>query len=267
MTHCTWSGTCEADARLVVRRRLPLLAVLLVALAGWPSGCSDEGEQSSDKAAKELPPLRFGDDTSGLMLTWIDDRGDTHVTSATSKVPSAHRGYVRVVIEDATEGHRDPIYVADITSASGTYTARGVPRAEWEEEIRRRREKVGEIADAPPPRTREGPRPREAPPPNAPSPPGRDAPEAPQEGAAQATIYGASWCGACHQARKHLLAKGIKTAWKDIEKDAAAHAKMLALLEAHGRRAGSIPVIEVGSEVIVGFSAGALDRAIRKLKS
>jgi glutaredoxin len=75
-------------------------------------------------------------------------------------------------------------------------------------------------------------------------------------------IYGASWCGACHEAVAYLKRKGIAFVEKDIEEDANAAREMQAKLARAGKRSGSIPVLDVRGKVMVGFNAREVDSAL-----
>jgi glutaredoxin len=75
-------------------------------------------------------------------------------------------------------------------------------------------------------------------------------------------IYGAEWCGACHDAARYLRQKGIAYVEKDIEKDPSAAREMQAKLARTGLRSGSIPVIDVRGKVMVGFNAQEIDAAL-----
>lgn len=76
-------------------------------------------------------------------------------------------------------------------------------------------------------------------------------------------IYGASWCGPCHQAQAYLKKRGVPFVEKDIEDDPGAAAEMQKKLQRAGIRGGSIPVIDVKGKILVGFSPGAVDAALR----
>jgi glutaredoxin len=254
----------------VLRRGLLVLALLMLALVG----CKNSEAQEDETRARTLPPLHFSDGTSSLMLTWIGARGDTHVETLPNLVPEEARGFVRVIVADSKDGTTDPIYVADLGAqeADGGYVARSLSRAEWEAEIARRREKAGPAAE--PDETEHAPRraPRRADADAEPSPPpprsGPSADPGPGEspkGGIQVTIYGASWCGPCHQALDHLKHRGIRAVFKDIEEDPAAQREMQAKLQKSGARRGAIPVIDVGGKIIVGYSEAALDGALRDL--
>jgi glutaredoxin len=75
-------------------------------------------------------------------------------------------------------------------------------------------------------------------------------------------IYGASWCGPCHQAAAYLKQRGVAFVEKDIEQDGSAAREMHAKLANAGMRGGSIPVIDVRGKLMVGFDQGAVDRAL-----
>jgi glutaredoxin len=77
-------------------------------------------------------------------------------------------------------------------------------------------------------------------------------------------IYGASWCRPCHEAADWLKARGVAYVVKDVEHTPGAEAEMSDKLQRAGRRGGSIPVIDVNGELLVGFSPGALAQALEK---
>jgi glutaredoxin len=240
-----------------------LLVAALLAACGVPA-CSNEGEGDRGAPAA-LPDLVFRDDTPSLILTWLDATGSAHVGAAPGDVPDDAKRFVRVVVGDRDAGQTDPIYVSNLTERSddGSYTARSVPRREWEAEIERRR-RASPIAEAerldPPPRPpADRPRPEPSPAPEVSGPKlGESAAHV------SAIVYGAQWCGPCHDALAHLKRRGVKSEYKDIDKDAAAKVEMKAKLSKVGRRDGAIPVIDVGGQILVGFSARALDQALEK---
>jgi len=64
-------------------------------------------------------------------------------------------------------------------------------------------------------------------------------------------VYGASWCGACHEAMAYMKKKGIPFVEKDIEKDPGAEREMRSKLAHAGMNTGSIPILDVrGTPVI-----------------
>jgi glutaredoxin len=194
-------------------------------------------------------------DSQGLLLTWIDDKGDFHVETRVEDVPMMGRDAVRVVDpahEDAT--HPDDVAIVDLRQPGpdGNYPVRAMTRAAFEAMAVARREKTGPtLASATP----------------APPPPGAAGgadPGASAKSAARSVIiiYGAEWCGACHEAAKYLRSKGIPYVDKDVEKDPAAAREMEQKLAKSGLHEGSIPVIDVRGKVMIGFNPAEIDAAL-----
>jgi glutaredoxin len=75
-------------------------------------------------------------------------------------------------------------------------------------------------------------------------------------------IYGASWCGPCHQAAAYLKQRGVAFVEHDIEKDSAAAREMQSKLAKAGRQGGSIPVLDVRGRILIGFDQRAVDQAL-----
>ncbi len=70
-------------------------------------------------------------------------------------------------------------------------------------------------------------------------------------------MYSTAWCGVCRRARSYFEKERISFVEYDVDKNASARAEYLAL---NPRR--SVPTIKVGNEVIVGFSEGAVGKAL-----
>jgi glutaredoxin len=262
--------------------RAPLsLAVCFLALLAATSvaatGCSKKSKNDVTAKADTLPPLTIGEDTPNLMLTWIDPNGGTHVELKPSVVPDEGKKLVRVLISGDEAGTRDPIYIADLTNpeADGKFSTRLMPRSEWEEEIERRRgARVAANGDQDerPSRDSRRSRPRLPPPARQPDLPqvpdlDDDHPRPPSKDPAHGVnivIYGASWCGPCHMAMKHLDQRHIAYAFKDIDKDPGADTELSGKLAKSHLHGGSIPVIDVGGRLIIGYDAGTLDKAIEQ---
>ncbi len=238
--------------------RAGLVAAALL-LAGTGASCR-RSSAAPAAVADEASPIVVRDSSEGLLLTWIDEKGDFHIESRVPDVPMTGRDVVRVVDPNKDVGSSpDRIFVVDLRQArpDGTYPVRSMSRADFDALAVARREKSGPTmasAEAPP-----GPAPGEP-------APGGSAPEPaaarPGAGRKLVIIYGASWCEACHQAQAYLRRKGIPYVEKDIEEDPAAAREMQDKLRKNGLRAGSIPVIDVRGQVMVGFSPGAIDAAL-----
>jgi glutaredoxin len=210
------------------------------------------------------PMLVVKDDSPHLLLSWLDESGKFHVEMNVADVPQEHRERVKVVDTEVDEGATgDRIVIVDLRTKKddGTYHVRFAPRAELDDLALERRKKLGPtLADTPPA-------------PSAPSPgspgAGDTDPAKPgiEPGPAAAArpaviIYGASWCGACHEAAAYCKRRGISFIEKDIEADPKAAAEMQAKLKKIGQRGGSIPVIDVRGKVMVGFAARELEKAL-----
>jgi glutaredoxin len=199
------------------------------------------------------------DETVGLLFTWIDEKGEFHIQEKPADVPLVGRDTVRVVDPANYDGnHPDRIFVVDLRTplGDGTYPVKLSTRAEFDAIAEARRGKNGPtLASASHPPTPE------------PAGVGSNAAqgtEAAPTAAARPTviIYGASWCGACHEAAAYLKRKGVAFVEKDIEEDANAAREMQAKLARAGKRSGSIPVIDVRGKVMVGFNAREVDSAL-----
>lgn len=258
---------------LLVRR---LLTVAVVAL-GLASACKKDvgrDDAGADKPLRELPPLTIRNDTPNLLLTWIDLRGGTHVANAPPEVPSEGRTFVRILVNGSEDGATDPIYVADLThpEGDGAFVARSTPRRDWEAEIAKRRDERLAAGDTP------GPTPQ-APRPPRPSPGDPDRGQRPPDldprdpsgkqgkggdlSNVDVTVYGASWCGPCHNAMDYLKKRGQKFVFKDVDKDRSARDELerkVARLGSGNTR--SIPIIDVGGRLLFGFSTRSLDDAL-----
>ena len=229
------------------RRFFGLVPAALLA-CGLAGACSSQRHDDEHLAIGEravLPQLTLRDDTPDLWLTWVDDKGETHTAIHPADVPDAGREHVRVVLGDREDGTRSVFYVADLTktSATGGYVVTTVPRRAWEDDIAKRRDAFLATVAPPPAPTgaaSAGPTTTEAAP-----------------GGVMVIIYGASWCGACHEAANYLKSKHIPYVLKDIEAMPSAAAEMQEKLARAGRRGGSIPVIDVGGQILVGFAPAA----------
>lgn len=247
---------------------LPIVAIVLVVLPLSAVGCSRKGTPTAEATA-EAPVV--SDKTEGLLLTWIDEKGEFHAEQRVSEVPESGRDVVRVrVLDPSTDiaASGDRIFVADlrVPKVDGTYPVRSISRAEFEDVAVKRREKSGTAVLAP----------------KAAASAAIGALNAGGVGAAgggggaaagnanagdvagrpAVIIYGASWCGPCHQAAAHLKKRGIPFVEHDIEQDSSAAREMQTKLAKAGMRGGSIPVLDVRGRMLIGFDANAVDRAL-----
>ena len=191
-------------------------------------------------------------DSQGLLLTWFDEFGDFHVAQSVTEVPQHRREHVRVIDPSKADGTKeDRIFVADLRQAQpdGRFPIRITTRTEFEKLARTNGQQTGPTASPL----------ASAPNPDMPTQEGSNAPANPQSAV---IVYGAEWCQPCHQAAAYLKRKGIKVVEKDIESDPAAAREMREKLKQAGLHGGSIPVIDVRGRMLIGFSEGAVDRAL-----
>jgi glutaredoxin len=233
-----------------------LLGIVLCVVAALGAGCSEDQADDGTKphAVEDLPPLILKEDTPKLLLTWIDSKGGTHTEVAIADVPDEGRELVRVVVTDNADGQGGRFYVADLSSkgADGAFAVKTMSRLEWENVIdKRRKAYLAKVAPPPPPPA-----------------PGSAAPDtdatAAGQGGVVAIVYGAAWCGPCHQAQAYLKKRGVKVIYKDIERDPKAQAEMQHKLRRVGKHGAAIPIIDVNGQIMVGFSASAIDSAVAR---
>jgi glutaredoxin len=231
-----------------------LLVLLLSVAASLASACGRGGHRSDEPAPQgmALSPLEFTDNTPELLLTWVDEQGDFHVVQKPADVPAPSRERVRVVVTTRAEGTLDSVYVADLSkpTAPGSYRAQPMPRADWEQlGAARRKARLEALA------------------PSA----SASAPAAQPSAAVTSgtvVLYGAAWCGACRQARRYLQERGVPVVEKDVESGEAVAKELSQKLAKAGKPpTNSIPVIDVGGQLLVGFDPRALDQALARLKS
>ncbi len=234
---------------------LALLVASTLAITACSHKKTDDGTTPTTDHA--LPPLKVDDGTPDLMLTWIDDKGESHVELRPQDVPAAGRALVRVVVSDRDDGTHDLFYVADLNARGddGAYATRTMRRREWESEIEKRREAY---------LAKTAPRPATT---GTPAEGGHPAMPGQQQGGVAVIIYGASWCGPCHQAADFLKARGVPYVMKDVEETPGAAAEMREKLARVGHRGGSIPVIDVRGQILIGFSASSIEQALAKSSS
>jgi glutaredoxin len=222
--------------------KLYLLA-LLASLSVFSSACGNPIPERSAKsrpadvvAKSELvtPPFELRGEAEGLLLVWYDAQGEAHTATNRNEVPAEQRASVRVdALELAPEKRLDSafVYVADLskTGGDGRYPVRKVAREAFEAAL-------ASVAS-------EGASKGE---------PGR----------ADVIVYGASWCGACQQAKQYFTQKGVPFVEKDIEKEPSARTEMLAKAKDQGVNASGIPVIDVRGRLVGGFNPARIEQLL-----
>jgi glutaredoxin len=239
---------------------------VLVALAIALGAAACKHHASSAEAPIEPErTIVLRESSDGLLLTWIDEKGDFHTEMKPDDVPLVGRDIVKVIDTTKDEGtHADKVFVADmrLPNADGTYPIHTMTRAEFDQiAVDRRAQRGPTLASAAPPASDAPPFPQPQPGRGAqgdtrPEPPG------PTAGRPLVIIYGADWCSACHEAAAYLRRKGVSFVEKNVEQDAAAAREMHQKLSKSGLRGGSIPVLDVKGKIMVGFNARSVDDAL-----
>ena len=216
------------------------------------AGCQRSGKDSAgqDPPKAEAPPevpFKLSVDEKGLLYTFVEQDGSFHLAEKLAEIPEGSRSQVRVVLDGKSPGTQDHVYVADLrrVSPGDAVTPVALSRDAWEAHgLKFRQAKVTPLEEQPAPTSKTA------------LPKGVDA-----------IIYGADWCGPCHQAEAYLKKKGLSVIKKNIEKDAAAAAEMRAKLSQAGLGGSSIPILDVGGTILVGFSPRAIEAALKRSKA
>lgn len=224
------------SALVALSGRWLLVVALVVALLVACKG-------KKDTSAEPVPLPVVTDTSADLLFTWIDDKGEFHVEQKVADVPEAAREVVRVVAPVGEDGRGAPegeVVVADLREAvDGAYPVRTMSRDEFERIAVERRKAHGGVLTARAP-----------------------ASALPADTRPAVIIYGAPWCGPCHEAAAYFKQRGITFVEKNIEADGSAAREMQAKLASAGIRGGSIPVLDVRGKVLVGFDPNAVERAL-----
>ncbi len=214
------------------------ISLLLLACAPAATGCRGRPPPAPAEQvqASSLPRIKVNAQRK-LLLTHAQADGTFVTVDQLDAVPEDRRGWVRVVdLALKPEQRRDHelVYVADLRQAApgGDYPYVVMSRLAFESAA------VGRAAQG-----------ASDPPASQPAPAGK---------AGAVILYATSWCGACRAAREFMTANGIPFVERDIEKDPAAAAELLAKARAAGISASGVPVIDVGGTLMQGFDAQRL---------
>ncbi len=230
-----------------------ILAVLGQALFGTGLlGCGREPTGSkSGQQPEEHAELTVRADTKGLLFTWVDESGAFRITEKLEEIPAVARERVRVVSLTDRTASPDKVIVADLRqpAADGTFPTTSMRRTAWEElSASRRSTRLESLAPSATPQLSASPTSSAA------------------LASAGVTLYGARWCKACRDATRYLKSKGASVLDKDVDESPGVQAELHAkLLAAHLPPTSSIPVIEIGGQILVGFDPAAIDRALASL--
>ena len=252
------------------RRALLALCVLFV-LAAASFGCHGKAGSTGTGADPSAPSGALPvvtDESTGLLFMWLDEKGEVHTGEKVADVPLVGRDQVRVMDPEHDDGSDpDRIFIVDLRTvgADGKYPTRPMKRADYDALAEGLRKKTGQtLGSVAPPRDPGGERGDPTQQPSTGSGGGTSPSTVNPSGAVRPAVivYGASWCGACHQAMAYMKKKGIAFVEKDVEKDPGAEREMRSKLARAGMNTGSIPIIDVRGKILVGFSQESLDKAL-----
>lgn len=82
-----------------------------------------------------------------------------------------------------------------------------------------------------------------------------------QQSVHQATVYSASWCGACHEAIGFLRSRGVFVTERDVDQPDV-RAELETLARTAGVRVNAVPMIILDGVVFRGFDRGQLDQRL-----
>lgn len=177
---------------------------------------------------------------AAAVLTYAGDRGTFADTSKPEAVPEEARGLVRVRLLEGQAAPPGMVWAANLRTPEpdGRYRLQAVARDMFEElALGQGRASAVELPQGlePPPTV---------------------------AATGNVVVYKTAWCGVCKQVEAYLKKKGVPYEAKDIEKDRQAAAELQAKAQASNVRTGSVPVIDVRGQLIVGFDRARLEKLL-----
>lgn len=237
-------SSCTATAR----RPLALVTLLTALLACGPEKPPAPDRPAAAAAADPNDPANAAPtipaEPTDAILSYAGERGTFKDTNKPADVPEDARGLVRVTLLQGPEPPPGRVWAVNLRTpeADGGWKLTTVERALFEELALGQglSSQVDGLHGA------------------SALPPGLEAPPAaPAE--SEVIVYKTDWCGVCKQLTAYLDRKGVKYVAKDIEKDAAAASELRAKSEEKHLKTGSVPVIDVRGELMVGFDRARLE--------
>lgn len=236
-------GRCPFPFRAQARRKLAIasatasLALSVLVSCGREKPPAPRAKPAA--ATKASQPQFYLPDTMPALLTFAGERGTFKDTSKLEDIPEGAKGLVRIAFLD--QGQRAPagkIWVANLRQKGEQgYALSTIPREDFE--LAALGQGLRSQVELP------------------------EGLELPKVVASQGVVvYKTVWCGVCTKLQQYLKQKGVEFVAKDIEKDKAAAAELAAKAKKAGISLGSVPVIDVRGEMMVGFDRSKLDRLL-----
>lgn len=220
-----------------------LLVVTLVASCGAekpPAPEPSEGPPTAAEGPAEASAATLPAEPEHVVLTFAGERGAFQDTRKPADVPEEARGMVRVTLLDGPAPPPGKVWIANLRApaADGSFPLATVARDDFEElAVGQGRSSKVEV------------------------PPGIEPPEA-KPTAGEVVVYKTEWCGVCKKLLAYLDRKGVAYVAKDIEKDAEAAGELQRKAREKGVKTGSVPVIDVRGELMVGFDRARLEKLL-----
>jgi glutaredoxin len=221
--------------------RVPAVLAALAVFACTPERPPQpdaDGERGLPQAAVADP--YFSPDHDQFVITYAGEKGEFADCTTIAEVPEQARARVGINVfsKPAPAGH---VWVTDLTAPEpdGRHALVSIPRDEFELEVLGiGRASAFEL------------------------PAGLEATDLAATREAPVIVYKTSWCGVCKQLESYLQKKGVEYIAKDIETDRAAAAELQAKAKQAGVPTGSVPMIDVGGELLRGFDRKRLDQLL-----
>lgn len=229
----------SATGRAALSSALGLaIACLTVATACEPETPPKPKEVPAAAAeAAEAPTLQPGE--TQAIFTFAADRGTFADGQEVAAIPEDARGMVRVSLLDGPRPPAGKVWVANLKAETAEVPLETVDRDLFEELA------LGQgLSSA------------------VVLPEGLEPPEQLAAAGGEIIVYKTSWCGVCKKVEAYLDRKGIAYVAKDIESDRAAAGELKAKADKAGVKTGSVPVIDVRGELMVGFDRARLEKML-----
>jgi glutaredoxin len=222
--------------------------VCLAALLAVTAACEDEKPPAPPPTSPDAPAgasataeAFFEPGATPAVLTYAGDRGRFADTSKPETVPEEAKGLVRVRLLEGQAAPPGTVWVANLRTpdeGGKRYRLQAVERDDFEElALGQGRSSAVDL------------------------PQGLEPPKqlAVTDGV---VVYKTAWCGVCKQVESYLKKKGVAYEAKDIEQDRQAAGELQAKAQAQNVRTGSVPIIDVRGQLVVGFDRARLEKLL-----
>ncbi|MBV1861605.1 MAG: glutaredoxin family protein [Nannocystaceae bacterium] len=215
------------------------LGLVLIAAACEPEA-PPRAADAPPEAGTAPTVASFEPGTTPAVLTFAAERGSFTDSSKVSDVPEGSRGLVRVSLLEGPKPPAGQVWVANLKAPGDAPVELSTVKREMFEELALGQGLSSEVS----------------------LPQGLEPPPQVAANTGDVIVYKTAWCGVCKKVQNYLDKKGVKYVSKDIEKDRAAAAELQGKAAKAGIGTGSVPVIDVGGELMVGFDRGRLEKLL-----